>query len=151
MLQQAGHQVLFETIGMPMADSLFLSNGKMPAKDAMKKIGYPVFVKPNCHGSSFGISKASNEEELEQSCKFAYQFDDEILVESFMEGREFSCGVVRHRGKVIPLPVTEIISETEFFDFAAKYEQKSQEITPADLPEEQSDICRKGRPRYTNC
>lgn len=128
--------------GIPMAKSIMLNRPEFPGEDAMKQLGYPVFVKPNCHGSSFGISKAKSREELLQSCELAYKYDSEILVESYMEGREFSCGVVRHNGKIIALPVTEIISETEFFDFAAKYEHKSQEITPADLREEEANECR---------
>ncbi len=128
---------------IPIGKSIFLTHGALPTTADMEKLGFPVFVKPNCHGSSFGISKASNESELLDSCEKAYQYDREILVEEFLEGREFSCGVVRHRGKPIPLPVTEIIPKTEFFDFAAKYEKMSEEITPADLPKEISDECRE--------
>ncbi|TVR77545.1 MAG: D-alanine--D-alanine ligase [Saprospirales bacterium] len=128
--------------GIPMAQSIMLHRPGLPDESEMKKLGFPVFVKPNCHGSSFGISKAKSFEELLTSCELAYKYDSEILVESFMEGREFSCGVVRYKGEITALPVTEIISETEFFDFAAKYEHKSQEITPADLTDEEAMECR---------
>lgn len=130
-------------LGIPMVDSILLRDHKQPDERDIEDLGFPVFVKPNNHGSSFGISKAKNEEELKVACEKAYSFDTEILVEQYMEGREFSCGVIKDNGITTALPVTEIISETEFFDFAAKYQHKSEEITPAVITKEQSDSCRK--------
>ncbi|TVQ45760.1 MAG: D-alanine--D-alanine ligase [Saprospirales bacterium] len=133
--------------GIPMVDSILFTNNEQPTQEDIKRLGFPIFVKPNNHGSSFGISKVKNLGELKVACEKAYAFDNEILIEQYMEGREFSCGVVKKSGKTTALPVTEIISETEFFDFAAKYEHKSQEITPAKITKEQSDICRKSAAR----
>lgn len=127
---------------IPMAPSILLSGGQLPDPDQMKEVGFPVFVKPNQHGSSFGISRADDWKNLKTSCEFAYSFDEEILVESYMEGREFSCGVIKKEGEILALPPTEIISETEFFDYAAKYKHRSQEITPAEISKTQSDTCR---------
>lgn len=129
--------------GIPMVDSILLANKQQPTQAEIVRLGFPVFVKPNKHGSSFGISKAKNKEELLSACIKAYEFDTEIVVEQYMAGREFSCGVIKDKGNTIALPVTEIISETEFFDFAAKYEHKSQEITPANISEEESKKCRE--------
>nr|MBS0038155.1 D-alanine--D-alanine ligase [Saprospiraceae bacterium] len=128
--------------GVPMAQSVLLKGGQLPDKEQLKEVGFPVFVKPNQHGSSFGISRADDGESLRTSCEFAYEFDEEILVESYLEGREFSCGVIQKEGEILALLPTEIISETEFFDYAAKYEHRSQEITPADISKAQSDQCR---------
>ena len=129
--------------GIPMAPSVLLKNGRMPEKAEMESLGFPVFVKPNQHGSSFGISRADNWNELQDSCAHAYSFDREVVVEAYMEGREFSCGVVKKKGKTLALPVTEIIPETEFFDYAAKYEHKSEEITPAEISDSESASCRQ--------
>ena len=97
----------------------------------IKKVGLPCFVKPNNAGSSFGISKVYKEEDLTTAIEKAYQEDAEILIESFLDGTEVSVGVIQYQGKVKVLPMTEIVSENDFFDYEAKYEGKSQEITPA--------------------
>lgn len=82
----------------------------------------PLFVKPNAHGSSFGVRKVKRPEDLTSAIDYAFQFDDNILLEAFMDGREFGNGVMRVKGEIVVLPVTEIIPENEFFDFEAKYE-----------------------------
>ena len=92
-----------------------------------------VFVKPNKNGSSYGISKVIIIDELEAALKKAFQFDNEVIVEEFIEGREFSCGVYELQGETKALLPTEIISHTGFFDYEAKYMGKSNEVTPADL------------------
>ena len=89
------------------------------------------FVKPNRAGSSFGISKVYEEENLKAAIEKACQEDEEILIESFLDGTEVSVGVIEYQGKLTVLPITEIVSENDFFDYEAKYEGKSQEITPA--------------------
>jgi len=96
---------------------------------------FPLFIKPNNGGSSVGMSKVYNAAGLPEALKKAFNEDDQILVEEFIEGREFSIGVARLHGKITVLPATEIISSKDFFDYEAKYtDGVSKEITPADLP-----------------
>jgi len=95
----------------------------------------PCFVKPNNSGSSFGVTKVKKKEALLSGIETAFKESHEVLIESFMDGREVACGVVKTNNKAIVLPVTEIISKNEFFDYEAKYTPgKSDEITPADMP-----------------
>jgi D-alanine-D-alanine ligase len=96
-------------------------------------IPLPVFVKPNKNGSSYGVSKVTKEEDLLPAIENSFNYDDEILVEEFLQGTEVTCGVITMDGKVLALPITEIRSKSEFFDYKAKYEGHSQEITPAEI------------------
>lgn len=95
----------------------------------------PVFVKPNNGGSSIGMSKVKDPEELQASLDKAFAEDDQVLVEEFIKGRELTIGVFKSKGEVIALPITEIIAKNEFFDYEAKYEGASEEITPAKCDE----------------
>ena len=102
---------------------------------------FPLFVKPNNGGSSVGMSKVQNAAALPAALEKAFHEDDQILVEEFIKGREFSRGIARVKGKIVVLPATEIISSKEFFDYEAKYTAGvSEEITPADLPEEKNQL-----------
>lgn len=123
--------------GIPSAKSIYLRNGEEISDDEIvEKLGLPVFVKPNQSGSSLGISKVKDKIELKNAIEFAYKEDDEILIESALNGMEVSVGVLDYQGKVIVLGITEIVPEKEFFDYEAKYEGASQEITPARIDEE---------------
>jgi len=123
--------------GIPTAKSVFLhKNDPVNAENIIKKIGLPLFVKPNKAGSSYGISKVKKPEELLPAIKYAFTEDDEILIEEFLDGREFSVGVIKLNGKPEVFPITEIIPENEFFDYEAKYLGKAQEITPALIPDD---------------
>ncbi len=123
--------------GIPSAKSIYLRNGEEISDDEIvEKLGLPVFVKPNQSGSSLGISKVKDKSELKNAIEFAYKEDDEILIESALNGMEVSVGVLDYQGKVIVLGITEIVPEKEFFDYEAKYEGASQEITPARIDEE---------------
>ncbi len=102
----------------------------------LEKVGLPCFVKPTNGGSSFGVTKAKTEIELLPAIKEAFDHGTEVMVEEHIEGREVTCGVYRDKEGVKALPITEIISENEYFDYEAKYNGKSQEITPAELEEE---------------
>lgn len=128
---------------VPMAKSVLLRKGEKIDNEQIAALGLPVFVKPNTHGSSFGVTKVKAAGALPAAIAEAFKYDREVVVESFLPGREFSNGAMRVNGEVVVMPVTEIIPETEFFDFAAKYEGKSKEITPADLPSGLSDQCRE--------
>lgn len=124
--------------GIATATSIFLNKGNIINPDAiLKKVGLPCFVKPNNAGSSFGISKVHSKEDLLPALETAYTEDCEILIESFLDGTEVSVGVLQYKGVLKVLPITEIVSENDFFDYEAKYEGKSQEITPARLSESQ--------------
>ncbi len=124
--------------GIPMARNILFRRENMPDTNSIiSKTGLPCFVKPNESGSSFGVSKVKTREELHAAIEAAFTESGEVMVESFMNGREVACGVVRANGKGIVLPVTEIISSNEFFDYEAKYTPgKSQEITPAEMPDD---------------
>jgi D-alanine-D-alanine ligase len=123
--------------GIKTATSYYLNKGEhIDTDEIVKKVGLPCFVKPNKSGSSFGISKVKTEAELPIAIQVAYQEDNEIIIESFLDGIEVSVGVINYQGKVIVLPITEIVSENDFFDYEAKYQGKSQEITPARISDE---------------
>lgn len=123
--------------GIQSATSYYLNKGDVIDTDAIvQKVGLPCFVKPNKSGSSFGISKVKSAEELPVAIEMAYQEDNEIIIESFLDGTEVSVGVINYRGEITVLPITEIVSENDFFDYEAKYLGKSQEITPARIAPE---------------
>ena len=105
-------------------------------KEIINQVGLPCFVKPNKNGSSFGVSKVTVKEKLQEAIENAFAHDDEILIESFMEGIEVTCGIHNFGDELTTFPATEIVSENDFFDFEAKYEGKSQEITPARISDE---------------
>lgn len=119
------------------ATSYYLNKGdKINTEEIIAKVGLPCFVKPNKSGSSFGISKVKTAEELPIAIEVAYKEDNEIIIESFLDGTEVSVGVINYKGEIIVLPITEIVSENDFFDYEAKYQGKSQEITPARISDE---------------
>lgn len=123
--------------GIKTATSYYLNLGDAIDLDLIiKSIGLPCFVKPNKSGSSFGISKVKSKDELIPAIENAYKEDNEIIIESFLDGVEVSVGVINYKGKVTVLPITEIVSENDFFDYEAKYLGKSQEITPARISDE---------------
>ncbi len=125
--------------GIKTAVNYFLNQGdEVKVDEIVKKVGLPCFVKANKAGSSFGITKVKASEDLEQAVKVALKEDDEVIIESFLDGTEVSVGVIRYNGEILALPVTEIVSENEFFDYEAKYLGKSEEITPARITDEQT-------------
>jgi D-alanine-D-alanine ligase len=118
--------------GIKTATSFYLNLGdKIDGDKIIETVGLPCFVKPNKSGSSFGISKVKTKDELLPAIEIAYKEDNEIIIESFLDGVEVSVGVINYKGKVTVLPITEIVSENDFFDYEAKYLGKSKEITPA--------------------
>ena len=123
--------------GIPSAKSFYLRKGENINEDKIvEELGLPLFVKPNQSGSSLGISKVKAKSELAAAIEFAFKEDDEILIESFLNGMEVSVGVIDYKGETIVLGITEIVPHKEFFDYEAKYEGASEEITPARLDEE---------------
>jgi len=123
--------------GIKTATSFYLNLGdNINLEEIISKVGLPCFVKPNKSGSSFGISKVKSLEELLPAIENAYKEDNEIIIESFLDGTEVSVGVINFKGEIKVLPITEIVSENDFFDYEAKYLGKSKEITPARISEE---------------
>ncbi len=122
---------------IPCAKSVLLKkNETIQQEIVINTLSLPCFVKPNSNGSSFGISKVSRIEELVPAIEKAFIHDDNVLIESFLSGTEVTCGVHNFNGDIQTLPITEIVSENDFFDFEAKYEGKSKEITPARISED---------------
>ena len=122
------------------AISIYLNKGDVVDTDLIiKKVGLPCFVKPNNAGSSFGISKVHTKDKLLPALEIAFKEDTEILIESFLDGTEISVGVIEYDNKIKVLPITEIVSENDFFDYEAKYQGKSQEITPARISKTQEE------------
>lgn len=123
--------------GIPSAKSIYLRQGEEINEDhIIQELGLPLFVKPNQSGSSLGISKVKEASELKSALEFAFAEDEEILIESFLDGMEVSVGVVDFNNETIVLGITEIVSHKEFFDYEAKYEGASEEITPARIDDE---------------
>ena len=129
-------KLFLKEYGISMAKGILIRKGeKIDLLSITEQIGLPCFVKPNDSGSSFGVTKVKEKEELPAAIETAFKESNEVLIEAFMSGREVACGVVKTKNKTIVLPVTEIISKNEFFDFEAKYiPGHSDEITPADMP-----------------
>ncbi len=107
-------------------------------------VGFPCFVKPNSGGSSLGVAKVVRFEELQPAVEEAMREDREVIIERYIKGREITCGIFKSNGKFTVLPITEIISKNEFFDYEAKYTSgKADEITPAQIPEGLSQKCQE--------
>ncbi|UMB53995.1 D-alanine--D-alanine ligase [Lutibacter sp. A64] len=123
--------------GIKTATSYYLDKGDAIDIDTIiAKVGLPCFVKPNNAGSSFGISKVKTKDEMLPAIEKAYNEDSQILIEAFLDGSEVSIGVINYNNKITVLPMTEIVTENDFFDYEAKYEGKAEEITPARVSEE---------------
>ncbi|WP_179376632.1 D-alanine--D-alanine ligase [Winogradskyella wichelsiae] len=123
--------------GIKTAESYYLNFGDIVDEDAIvAKVGLPCFVKANKAGSSFGISKVYKKEELQTAIDNSFKEDNEIIIEQFLDGVEVSVGVITYKGETLVLPITEIVSENDFFDYEAKYLGKSQEITPARISDD---------------
>jgi D-alanine-D-alanine ligase len=118
--------------GVKVSESLVLRAGQTVSdEEVAQKIGFPCFVKPNVGGSSFGVTKVKSIEQVQPAIALAFAEGAEVMVEAFMAGTEITCGVYKTKTKSHVLPITEVVSENEFFDFDAKYKGQVQEITPA--------------------
>ena len=121
--------------GIRVAESLILRKGfEITDEEVINKIGLPCFIKPNAGGSSFGVIQPAIEKAFEES--------DEVMIEAFMKGTEITCGCYKTSDKEVVFPITEVVSANEFFDYGAKYNGESQEITPARLPEDTAERVR---------
>jgi len=135
---------VLKAYGIKTAQNFFVDRGDTINEDEIiNKVGLPCFVKANRAGSSFGITKVKSKTEIISAIEHALKEDNEVIIESFLDGTEVSVGVINWYDKITALPVTEIISENEFFDFDAKYNGKSQEITPANISTEDTKKVQK--------
>ena len=123
--------------GIKVAKSVHLfKQNKLDINSILKNLQLPVFVKPNNGGSSLGMSKVVDSTLLESAIIKAFEVDDQVLVEEMISGREFTIGVYSTKNELIALPITEIITQNDFFDYEAKYLGKSEEVTPAKISNE---------------
>ena len=126
-----------KSFGVKVAESILLHKGDaISTEEVVKKLGLPCFIKPNAGGSSFGITKVKSAEQILSAIELAFTEGNEVIMESFLSGTEVTCGIYKAKNKKTVLPVTEVVSENEFFDFNAKYNGQVQEITPARLSDE---------------
>lgn len=126
--------------GIPVAKSILLyTPNDSSVEHIINNLGLPIFVKPADSGSSFGISKVSREEDLQGAIEKAFEEGETVVLESFLDGTEITCGVYRNKSEIVALPITEIVSDGDFFDYDAKYLGKSKEITPARISDEMRD------------
>ena len=133
-----------EPHGIAMAKRIVLiAKDTINTDEIVSTLGLPCFVKANQAGSSFGVSKVDKKEDLSKAIEFALKEDNTIIIESFLEGIEVSIGVITYQDSVRVLAPTEIVSQNGFFDFSAKYEGKSAEITPARLTDTQYDALQR--------
>lgn len=122
---------------IPKAKSIYLSNGDaITGEQIVETLGIPFMVKPNQSGSSLGVSKVNDLAEFEKALEFAFAQDSDILIEEYIKGTEVSVGVLNLNGQTTVLGLTEIVSHNDFFDYEAKYQGKSDEITPARIDAE---------------
>ena len=122
--------------GVKVAESLVLRAGQtVTDEDVAEKIGFPCFIKPNVGGSSFGVTKVKSAEQVQPAITKAFAEGEEVMIEAFLSGTEITCGIYKTKLKTQVLPVTEVVSENEFFDYDAKYKGQVQEITPARISE----------------
>ncbi len=134
-----------KSFGVKMAKSIKITKGEtIDSQKIAESLGLPVFIKPNAGGSSFGITKVKSQDEIESAIKKAWEESDEALIEQFIDGKEFTCGLVKINDEKTVFPVTEVLPKNEFFDYEAKYTPgATEEITPARLPKNLFEECQK--------
>ena len=127
-----------------VADSALIRKGdEYDVEKIAKDLGLPMFVKPATGGSSFATSKVKQVGELQAAIELALGEANEVIIESFISGREITCGCYSANGKQTVLPITEVVTQNEFFDYQAKYEGQVREITPAELSEDMTRLIQK--------
>lgn len=131
-------------LGIRIADSLLLRRGQSITDDELvEKIGLPCFVKPNLGGSSFGVTKVKTRQDIQPAIAKAFAEAPEVMAEAFMAGTEITCGCYKTKEKSVVFPITEVVSHNEYFDYEAKYNGESDEITPARISDELTDRVQK--------
>ena len=126
-----------KAFGVRIAESLLLRSGQsVTDEDVMDKIGLPCFIKPSQGGSSFGVTKVKTKEQIQPAIAKAFEEAREVLVEAFMDGTEVTCGCYKTKDKSVVFPITEVVTHNEYFDYEAKYNGESDEITPARISDD---------------
>lgn len=126
-----------KNFGAKVAQSLLVSPGmNVEPKDVVEKLGLPCFIKSNVGGSSFGVTKVKEESQILPAINKAFAEGGDVIIESFLKGTEITCGMYKTHEKTVVLPITEVVSENEFFDYDAKYNGQVKEITPARISDE---------------
>lgn len=127
-----------------VAESVLLRTNQMVDNESVvRKLGLPLFVKPAAGGSSFCTTKVKSKDMLQQAVEEAFAEADEVIVESFVDGTEVTCGMYKTKGKTVILPLTEVVSKNEFFDYNAKYNNQSDEITPARISDKLTEAIKQ--------
>lgn len=130
--------------GIRVAESMLVNKHfGIDDKDVVEKIGLPCFIKPNASGSSFGVTKVKTVEQIQPALKAAFAESDDVMIEAFMDGIELANGCYKTKDKSVVFPITEVVSQNEFFDYNAKYNGEVTEITPARLSPELTDRVKK--------
>lgn len=130
--------------GVRVAESLLVNKRHgISDQDVIEKIGLPCFIKPNASGSSFGVTKVKTVDQIQPALKEAFTESDDVMIEAFMDGIELANGCYKTKDKSVVLPITEVVSKNEFFDYNAKYKGEVTEITPARLSPELTDRVQK--------
>ncbi len=130
--------------GVRVAESLLVNKRHgISDQDVIEKIGLPCFIKPNASGSSFGVTKVKTADQIQPALKEAFTESDDVMIEAFMDGIELANGCYKTKDKSVVLPITEVVSKNEFFDYNAKYKGEVTEITPARLSPELTDRVQK--------
>lgn len=130
--------------GVRVAESLLVNKRHgISDQDVIEKIGLPCFIKPNASGSSFGVTKVKTADQIQPALKEAFAESDDVMIEAFMDGIELANGCYKTKDKSVVLPITEVVSKNEFFDYNAKYKGEVTEITPARLSPELTDRVQK--------
>lgn len=129
-----------QDFGVNIAPSIHLFKGQtITDEEVVSRLGLPVFVKPNDGGSSFGVTKVKEESQIQPAIEKAFSEGREVILERFIQGTEVTCGCYKVKGKEVVFPLTEVVTENEFFDFDAKYNGQVQEITPARISPEMAE------------
>lgn len=132
--------VLLKSFGINVADSILLRKGcRISAEEIEKQLGLPCFVKSNVGGSSFGVTKVKKSNQIQSAVEKAFKEGDEVIIESFLDGTEVTSGCYKTKEKTVKLPLTEVVTRNEFFDYDAKYNGQVKEITPAGIPDKVRD------------
>lgn len=130
--------------GIRVAESMLVNKRfGIEDKDVVEKIGLPCFIKPNASGSSFGVTKVKTVEQIQPALQAAFAESDDVMIEAFMDGIELANGCYKTKDKSVVFPITEVVSDNEFFDYNAKYKGEVTEITPARLSPELTERVKK--------
>ena len=126
--------------GVRVAESVLLrKSDAYSISDIVARVGLPCFIKTNVGGSSFGVTKVKTLDQVEPAIEKAFQEGDEVICEAFMQGVEVTCGAYKTQNNSVVFPITEVVTNNEFFDYDAKYNGQVDEITPARIPDEVRD------------